>query len=107
MAGYTKEQQKVYNANYYKTKGRRNHLLKTYGVTTEWYNQQLQKQGGCCGICGSPEPLGRGAWHVDHDHKTNKLRGLLCSNCNLLIGLAKERIEVLQKAMEWLREKEH
>lgn len=60
--------------------------LKTkYGITIEDYDRILQTQGGCA-ICGTKTPGGRGRFHVDHDHITGKIRGLLCSGCNTKLG---------------------
>ncbi len=49
----------------------------------------LAIQGGKCGICGTIEPTTQG-WHADHDHVTGRMRGVLCSRCNCLIGFAEK-----------------
>lgn len=59
------------------------HLKRLYGVSKEQYEGMLSKQGGCCAICKRPPKRYRLA--VDHDHKTGKVRGLLCSPCNLVL----------------------
>ena len=51
-----------------------------------------------CPICGSEEPL-----VVDHDHSTQEVRGLICNNCNLVLGHAKDNIETLQNAIAYLQ----
>ena len=57
--------------------------LKTkYGISLESYFDLLEFQRGICAICGVTEPAGMGQWHVDHDHETNEVRGLLCLSCN-------------------------
>ncbi len=53
-----------------------------------------------CGICGS-EIKGKNK-HVDHDHKTGKIRGVLCDNCNHMLGMSHENIELLKKAIVYL-----
>jgi hypothetical protein len=55
-----------------------------YGLERGKYDLMLERQGGCCAVCSRVED----SLHVDHDHTTNKVRGLLCSNCNTAIGLA-------------------
>jgi predicted RNA-binding Zn-ribbon protein involved in translation (DUF1610 family) len=53
-----------------------------------------------CPICGR-EMIGRKA-HIDHDHKTNKFRGVICRNCNLALGLMEDNIDYLKKMVEYL-----
>lgn len=69
------------------TKQREWHWRNNYGITHSDYEARLAKQGGKCAlheVCGSTEPGGHGKhWHVDHDHKTGKIRGLLCRTCNV------------------------
>jgi hypothetical protein len=63
----------------------------------------LIAQGGGCGICGSPEPrTRRGAWHVDHDHVTGVIRGILCHYCNVGIGQFGDDADRLRKAVQYL-----
>jgi hypothetical protein len=50
-----------------------------YNLTIEEYNSMLDTQKGLCNICGKPSRTYLG---VDHDHKTGKIRGLLCAGCN-------------------------
>lgn len=59
------------------------HLKNKFGITLEVYNNMLAKQQGVCWICNKPETSKRNKHlAVDHCHKTNKIRGLLCSMCN-------------------------
>lgn len=55
-----------------------------YGITPEDYDRVLQHQGGVCAICKSPPKNVR--LHIDHEHGTNTVRGLLCYQCNRLLG---------------------
>jgi hypothetical protein len=56
-----------------------------------------------CAICGTTEWMGRGHRpHIDHDHKTGRIRGLLCHNCNVLLGHAHEDPAILQAAIDYL-----
>jgi Recombination endonuclease VII len=74
--------------------------LKRYGLTRDEYDSLVAKG---CAICGGP-PNGKGRYALDHDHKTNKFRGLLCSSCNVAIGLFKESQDVLTRAKQYLLE---
>jgi hypothetical protein len=83
-------------------------IYKKYGVTQEWYDQTLVSQGKGCRICGTDKP-GRGdtrrrLFCIDHDHKTGKIRGLLCINCNMVLGAVDDSREILSKAIEYLEE---
>jgi hypothetical protein len=62
----------------------RSHMLRrTYGITSADYDALVLRQGGCCAICGTDKPKGHGSrLHVDHDHITGRVRGLLCHLCN-------------------------
>jgi hypothetical protein len=61
----------------------------------------LEKQGGVCAVCGGP-PLGKGRYHVDHDHVTGHVRGLLCHKCNVALGLVGDDVAQLAKLTEYL-----
>lgn len=80
--------------------------LKTFGLTVEDYEFELQNQNYVCAICGQPETttnmgtLRRLA--VDHNHKTGWYRGLLCGKCNQGIGLFKENVAILKQAIQYL-----
>lgn len=58
---------------------------RTYGISLQEFEEMVKVQGGLCKICGEPPIKGR-ALHVDHDHKTGKVRGLLCFRCNGALG---------------------
>ena len=82
--------------------------LKTkYGITEEDYNNLLEQQNGLCAICKQPPDAGSKGrtWrlHVDHDHRTNEVRGLLCDNCNRGIGLFQESVSNLEAATDYLK----
>lgn len=83
---------------------RRTHLKRKYNMTLEEYNVMLENQNGVCKICGEPENCSRNKFlAVDHCHETNKIRGLLCTNCNRSVGLLKENVETLNKMIEYLK----
>lgn len=82
---------------------RRKHKLKTkYGITVETYDHLARQQGGLCGICRRPPT--RGPLSVDHCHVTKKVRGLLCSKCNVGLGTFCDSIDGLQRAIDYLRQ---
>jgi hypothetical protein len=84
---------------------KRKRLMDDYGLTLDAYNEILKEQGGCCAICesGTADMNGRkNMFHVDHDHNTGKIRGLLCHNCNVSLGLMKDSPLLLLKAAEYL-----
>lgn len=69
-----------------------------YGLTLEQYEAMIEAQGGKCAICGKhmEKP------HVDHDHMTGEVRGLLCRRCNLALGIFGEDISILRAAVRYL-----
>lgn len=81
---------------------RRRDLKKKFGISQGQWLALLEHQGGQCAVCGSSQPGGIGAFHVDHNHSTGKVRGLLCMPCNLGIGAFKDSSEVLSKAVAYL-----
>lgn len=88
--------------HYTKERGRRQHLRDIYNLTTEQYQELLSSQGHACAICRSEKPGGKGDWHVDHDHSTGAVRGILCAGCNVGIGHFKEDADRLMKAVAYL-----
>lgn len=66
----------------------------------------LKKQNGGCAICKSKVSGGKGAFHVDHCHKTGKIRGLLCHFCNVGLGVFKDDVKTLSVAIAYLKKNE-
>jgi hypothetical protein len=79
-------------------------LRRKYGVTTDEYDEMLAEQGGVCAICRGINLSGR-RLAVDHDHETDRPRGLLCSTCNTGIGGLKDDPELLIAAAAYLMER--
>jgi hypothetical protein len=73
------------------------HLKRRYAVDTVQVEWMILQQGGACAICGEPDPK-----HVDHDHRSGKVRGILCFDCNKGLGKAQEGRDVLRRAMDYL-----
>ena len=82
---------------------RATHVKRAYGVTIEWLDEMLIEQGGVCAICKADEPGGKGGFHVDHDHVTGKVRGLLCHDCNVGLGCFRDSEEMVVEAAAYLR----
>lgn len=81
------------------------HLRRKYGLERADFDRMVAEQGNRCKICGR-EPNGNRQYavlHVDHCHTTGRVRGLLCGNCNTMLGLAGEDPSVLLAAVEYLR----
>ena len=81
--------------------------LRRYGLTTVQYESLLADQNGVCASCGDAPPSRdinskHARLAVDHDHKTGKIRGLLCSPCNQALGLFKDSPELLDKAKQYI-----
>lgn len=79
------------------------HLRKTYGVTLEEYDAMVALQNGLCAICGMPPIKGHKKLVIDHCHSSGKVRGLLCGLCNTAIGAMRDDVEVMAKAIEYLK----
>ena len=75
-------------------------LKKKYSLTPEQYQALVDKQDGKCAICGQVQD-GQ-LLNVDHDHKSGRIRGLLCTACNLAIGGFRERTDWLARACAYL-----
>ena len=91
----------------YKTKQskeakRNNTYMRKYGITLDTYNEMYTEQSGCCKICNEHYDK----LHIDHDHNTNRVRGLLCGLCNRGIGCLKDDVLRLQEAINYLNDNE-
>lgn len=82
------------------------HILKTYGITYEFYLALYQAQGGACYICRKKPKTRRLA--VDHNHETGEVRGLLCAGsergCNVLIGDIRDNIDTARRIVAYLQD---
>lgn len=76
--------------------------LKTrYGITKDQYNLILVGQDFKCAICGKEYQWNK-KLDIDHNHNTGEIRGLLCGNCNRGLGLFKDNVKNLKKAINYL-----
>lgn len=86
-------------------KVRAKQLRSKFGITLGQFISMEAEQGGCCAVCRTDSPGGRGGWHVDHNHVTGKVRGLLCNRCNMGLGYFKDDPLLLERAADYLRSK--
>lgn len=77
--------------------------LAAHRINLDSYKRMYEAQGGRCAICSAQkDPNGL---VIDHNHKTGKVRGLLCPGCNTGLGLFKDSPDVLELAMQYLEER--
>jgi len=96
--------QRKYNASAHGIAQRRKRMLeKKYGMTAEQYDELVKKQGNRCAVCGIHQmELGK-RFDVDHCHSTNTVRGLLCNSCNQALGLFKDKMDIIKRALNYLK----
>jgi hypothetical protein len=97
------ETRRAYRATH-KAEFREGHLQRTFGISQADYDAMLAAQGGGCAICGKRP--GKTALHVDHDHETGLVRGLLCVGCNNALGQFRDDLELLARASTYLTERD-
>ena len=83
-------------------------LKRHYGLAVEGYYLLLKEQGGGCALCGTLDPTvgakgRRTMFDVDHCHATGKVRGLLCTRCNRLVGLANDNHTTAERLVAYLK----
>jgi len=111
----TKAKRREYNRTY-KLKHKdlvrrtyRNKLLRDYGLTQEEYDRMLISQNNKCVLCDSifaaygTENYTKEHACLDHDHKTNKVRELLCFRCNTALGMVKENTLTLDRMIKYIQ----
>lgn len=91
---------------------RRSELVRKFGITQADWDELYELQGGVCAICGMPE-LAKGfrgkkakVLAVDHDHKTGRVRGLLCQNCNFAISYIERSPHLLERWVSYLADRD-
>ncbi len=78
--------------------------LRPFGLTVDGYNQLVKDQNGVCKLCDRFRPNKRAKrLCVDHDHKTGKIRGLLCDPCNRSLGVLGDTVEQFERILAYLK----
>lgn len=92
------------NTEEFKFKSRNSRLKRDYGISIEDFEKMEKNQNKVCAICKNTESH-KTKIHlsVDHNHKTSKVRGLLCHRCNVVLGLIKEDFKILKSIVEYLK----
>ena len=101
------EKIKAYNKKkYHKNKAamREKKLQEAYKISLIEYNELFILQNGRCGICNKHQRELKKRLHVDHNHTTGQIRGLLCNKCNLGLGTMGDSVESIKKALIYLGE---
>lgn len=80
----------------FKKRARDHRMRRKFGLTAHEVDVMLAEQDGRCAICMTPKP--ERAWHVDHDHETGAVRGVLCGTCNLAVGYLADDPERMRAA---------
>lgn len=98
-------ERKAKDPELYASNVRRIALRFSYGITPEDYDQMFKSQRGKCAICRSSDTgqVGKRFLCVDHDHKTGKVRGLLCHRCNRGLGLLNDSLKNVETAVRYLK----
>jgi len=80
---------------------RNSRMKRTYGITLLDFEELKKQQKQMCAVCG--KPFLKTTPHIDHDHKTGVVRGLLCSHCNIGIGNLMDNPRILENAITYLK----
>ena len=96
-----KRKYEIANRERYMQMNRNNNYLRKYGITLAYKIELIKKQGGNCLIC--TKKIDETSGHVDHNHKTGEIRGILCGTCNAGLGMFQDDIQLLQNAIDYLK----
>ena len=96
-----KDRDALYRATH-KYNKKSQHLRYYYGISIKEWEKLIEDQKGICPICREYLLEDRKS-HLDHCHKTGKIRGILCSKCNYLLGVAKDDTVLLKRAIKYLK----
>jgi len=90
------------NKEHYDKTVRSWNFKRDFGITIDDYTKMFNNQNGLCAVCNRSQTNCVKKLAVDHDHKTGKIRALLCANCNLTLGLVHDDPEILKKLISYL-----
>lgn len=85
-----------------KNRSKESFLRNKWKLTIDDFESMMNKQDRKCAICGKREDEMKRGFHIDHNHATGKIRGLLCLNCNTGLGMFKDNPKLISKAKEYL-----
>ena len=85
-----------------KKRDRARQRRRNYGISDEFYEDMKARQNDCCAICNKTSTENGQALAIDHCHDTGKIRGLLCTTCNLGIGYLNDNVNLLADAIKYL-----
>lgn len=100
LVAAARHRRKAGDTAYNRLNTRERRLKQLYGLSLAAYDAWRLQQGNCCALCS--KPFEDDKIHVDHDHKTGQLRGLLCPKCNVGLGLFNDDPALLTTALEYL-----
>jgi hypothetical protein len=92
-----KEQIRAYKKEYNKKYGRK----RRYNLNEQEFIEMLSRQNNRCAICSVSLECKKVC--LDHNHETKRIRGLLCHNCNVALGLFKDNLLIIESAIKYMR----
>lgn len=103
-AAYAKKRNQTIRAKRLRTRNQQTYDFKRkFGITVHDKDAIFIAQGCKCAICGSETSKSNRDFALDHDHKTGKIRGVLCHQCNVGLGNFEDSLSFLQKAINYLK----
>lgn len=100
---FKKKLDKYRASDKYKNTSKAYWLRKQYSLTPGEKESLFAAQGNKCACCGESNPNSLKPWHIDHDHDTGEIRGILCFRCNQLLGMLGDTLEKLTDKTTQLR----
>ena len=94
--------QKEYKKRFTSQDNRNNYLWYEYGLTQADYDAIADRQNNCCALCFRHVSELHNGLHIDHDHDTGEVRGLLCMRCNTALGILGDNTSSIIKVLEYL-----